>query len=99
MVDCLTLWVSNLMLKCANSADVMKACPELIQALKEAACPVILVSNEVGCGIVPENSLARQFRDLVGMVNQKIAAAAHRVVWMTAGIPVIIKPGRDYLRG
>jgi adenosylcobinamide kinase/adenosylcobinamide-phosphate guanylyltransferase len=53
---------------------------------------VVLVSNEVGAGIVPENKLARQFRDLAGTANQAVAAAADRVVWVVAGIPVTIKP-------
>ncbi|MBW2099918.1 MAG: bifunctional adenosylcobinamide kinase/adenosylcobinamide-phosphate guanylyltransferase, partial [Deltaproteobacteria bacterium] len=54
-------------------------------------CPVVLVSNEVGTGIVPENKLARGFRDAAGFVNQRVAACADRVIWMVAGIPVPIK--------
>ncbi len=64
---------------------------KLVLALKDAKCPIILVSNEVGTGIVPENKLARQFRDLTGFTNQKIAECADRVIWMVAGIPVSIK--------
>jgi len=63
----------------------------LIRTLAQASCPVVLVSNEVGAGIVPENKLARQFRDLAGTANQAVAAAANRVVWVVAGIPVTIK--------
>ena len=78
LVDCLTLWVSNLMMENADpdaSTDLLAAqtCL-LIESLRSAACPVILVTNEVGAGIVPDNPLARQFRDAVGQVNQRIAA-------------------------
>jgi adenosylcobinamide kinase/adenosylcobinamide-phosphate guanylyltransferase len=59
--------------------------------MQTAQCPVILVSNEVGTGIVPENQLARQFRDIMGLANQRVAACAHGVIWMVAGIPVTIK--------
>jgi adenosylcobinamide kinase / adenosylcobinamide-phosphate guanylyltransferase len=59
--------------------------------LNQTACPVVLVSNEVGTGIVPENRLARLFRDAAGMANQRVAQSADRVVWMVAGIPVHIK--------
>jgi len=63
----------------------------LTESLRAAECPVILVTNEVGNGIVPDNPLARSFRDAVGRVNQQIAACADQVIWMVAGIPVIIK--------
>jgi adenosylcobinamide kinase/adenosylcobinamide-phosphate guanylyltransferase len=63
----------------------------LTQSLKKAQCPVILVSNEVGTGIVPDNKLARLFRDTAGFVNQNVAEYADRVIWMVAGIPVNIK--------
>ncbi|MCX5880941.1 MAG: bifunctional adenosylcobinamide kinase/adenosylcobinamide-phosphate guanylyltransferase, partial [Deltaproteobacteria bacterium] len=95
LVDCLTLWVSNLMMENADpdaSKDLLAAqtCL-LIEILHAAACPVILVTNEVGAGIVPDNPLARQYRDAVGQVNQRIAACADQVIWMVAGIPVKIK--------
>ena len=63
----------------------------LTRAVASAACPVILVSNEVGTGIVPENNLARLYRDLVGSTNQAVAECADQVVWIVAGIPVTIK--------
>jgi len=91
LVDCLTLWVSNLLLAAADSPDVSSACRELVETISVASCPVILVSNEVGAGIVPENKLARRFRDMTGHVNQQVASAADRVVWMVAGIPVAVK--------
>jgi len=91
LVDCLTLWISNLMLDIEDDQIISKRIAELVQSLNSAACPVVLVSNEVGAGIVPENLLARRFRDFVGEANQAVAARADRVVWMVAGIPVIIK--------
>src|SRR5512143_2325958 len=64
LVDCLTLWVSNLLLDVQDPAQAADRIPELVNAVRAAPCPVILVSNEVGSGIVPENQLARRFRDL-----------------------------------
>lgn len=92
LVDCLTLWISNLLLETGAPAAVEARIPHLIRALAQAPCPVVLVANEVGAGIVPENKLARQFRDLAGTANQAVAAAANQVVWVVAGIPVTIKP-------
>ncbi|MCK5835950.1 MAG: bifunctional adenosylcobinamide kinase/adenosylcobinamide-phosphate guanylyltransferase [Desulfobacula sp.] len=92
LVDCLTLWTSNLLFREYDEARIMEATQLLIAALEGSSCPVFLVSNEVGYGIVPENALARQFRDFAGLVNQKIAAAADRVVMTVAGIDLQIKP-------
>jgi adenosylcobinamide kinase/adenosylcobinamide-phosphate guanylyltransferase len=92
LVDCLTLWISNMLLETGAPAAVEPRIPHLIRTLAQAPCPVVLVSNEVGAGIVPENTLARQFRDLAGTANQAVSAAANRVVWVVAGIPVTIKP-------
>ncbi len=86
VVDCLTLWVSNLML-----ADREIPGAELIAAARAVSATVIFVSNEVGCGIVPENALARRFRDLAGALNQQVAAAADEVYWMAFGIPLKVK--------
>lgn len=91
IVDCLTLWISNLMARHQEDARVMEHARDLAEALDAAACPVFLVSNEVGAGIVPENPMARRFRDLAGFVNQHMAARAKRVTWMVAGIPVRVK--------
>jgi len=91
LVDCLTLWISNLIMKCQDPAIVETHINSLKKTIAKAHCPVILVSNEVGTGIVPQNKLARLFRDLVGFVNQTAAECADRVVWMVAGIPVTIK--------
>jgi len=89
LIDCLTLWITNLLL--ANIDNIEKSAEELIQAISNVPCPVLIVSNEVGMGIVPENKLARTFRDIAGIVNQKIAAYADKVINTVAGIPVTIK--------
>ena len=94
LVDCLTLWVSNLLFRETDEAGIMAAVDLLVGALNRSTCPVILVSNEVGYGIVPENSLARQFRDMAGLVNQRVARAVDEVVVSMAGIPVRIKPNQ-----
>lgn len=92
LVDCLTLWVSNLLL--ADRA-VEPAVAELLAALAAARGPVILVANEVGLGIVPDNALARRFRDAAGWVNQAVAAAADEVQFLAAGLPLTLKPAAD----
>jgi len=88
LVDCLTLWLSNLM-----EADraIDSETDSLISRLSGLSCPVVLVSSEVGQGIVPANPLARRFRDQSGMLNQAIAATADRVFFVTAGIPAQLK--------
>jgi adenosylcobinamide kinase/adenosylcobinamide-phosphate guanylyltransferase len=91
LADCLTLWTTNILLDPAEADRAETHFAKLTGALSGGGCPVILVSNEVGCGIVPENALARRFRDLVGFANQRVAAAADRVVWCVSGIPVPIK--------
>jgi adenosylcobinamide kinase / adenosylcobinamide-phosphate guanylyltransferase len=88
LVDCLTLWLSNALLA---RADVDAEIERLEAALGQAAAPLVLVANEVGFGIVPENVLGRRFRDLQGLLNQRIAARADRVVLVVAGLPLIIK--------
>jgi adenosylcobinamide kinase/adenosylcobinamide-phosphate guanylyltransferase len=88
LVDCLTLWLSNLLLA---DADVDAETGRLEAALGHVPAPVVLVSNEVGFGIVPDNALARRFRDLQGRLNQRIASRADRVVLMVAGLPLIVK--------
>jgi adenosylcobinamide kinase/adenosylcobinamide-phosphate guanylyltransferase len=91
LVDCLTLWINNLLMENENAPDVEDQISRLVQAVQSADGPVIMVSNEVGTGIVPENQLARVYRDLVGSVNQAVARHVDRVVWVVAGIPVDIK--------
>lgn len=89
LIDCLTLWLTNLMLGDHDRAAAESA---LLQELRLVRGPVILVSNEVGLGIVPDNSLARAFRDAQGRLNQSVAACADRVEFMAAGLPLVLKP-------
>lgn len=91
MIDCLTLWLSNRMLA---GADLEVEVARLEAALDGRRAPVVLVSNEVGSGIVPDNELARRFRDMQGRLNQRMAARADRVVLMVAGLPVMVKEAR-----
>lgn len=91
LVDCLTLWINNLILNDDKPENIDNHIQKLTLSIEKVECPVILVSNEVGTGIVPENKLARLFRDITGFANQKIAACVNRVIWMVAGIPVKIK--------
>lgn len=88
LVDCLTLWTSNLML---SDADMAAAADDLLAALAGAGGPVILVSNEVGLGIVPDNALARRFRDDVGRLHQRVAQFADTVVFVAAGLSLRLK--------
>jgi adenosylcobinamide kinase/adenosylcobinamide-phosphate guanylyltransferase len=88
LVDCLTLWLSNLL---HGAFDIEAQTGRLQEALAARAGPTVLVSNEVGLGIVPDNALARRFRDAQGILNQRLAAQAARVVMMVAGIPVAVK--------
>ncbi|MDY0039388.1 MAG: bifunctional adenosylcobinamide kinase/adenosylcobinamide-phosphate guanylyltransferase [Desulforhabdus sp.] len=89
LVDCITLWLSNLLL--AESSDPEPAVDGLINFLGAADYPLVIVSNEVGAGIVPENNLARRFRDLAGRTNQRMAAICRTVTLIVAGLPVRLK--------
>ncbi len=91
VVDCLTLWISNLLIKYDDEDKVLESINLLMEALQSTDSSVIMVTNEVGMGIVPENRLARIFRDIVGFANQRAAQCAEQVVWMVSGIPVMIK--------
>jgi adenosylcobinamide kinase/adenosylcobinamide-phosphate guanylyltransferase len=90
LVDCLTLWLSNVMLA---GRDLDAATGGLIAALPALAGPVVFVSNEVGLGIVPENALARRFRDAAGRLNQAVGAACQQVMLVAAGLPLVLKQG------
>ena len=90
LVDCLTLWFSNLLIGYDGKYAENKV-EELVTILPRLDFHVVLVTNEVGWGIVPDNALARQFRDLAGWANQRIAAIADEVVLTVAGIPMIVK--------
>ena len=88
LVDCLTLWLTNILLA---GRPVDRAIAELVNALALIPGPCVMVSNEVGLGIVPENALARAFRDHAGRLHQQVAAHADRVVFMVAGLPMVVK--------
>ncbi len=99
LFDCLTLFITNIMLapeyqaleKLVLRQIVLDCVDNLIQAATKAACPVIVVSNETGQGIVPDNALSREFRDLVGIANSRMAAAAKEAWFVMCGIPVALK--------
>ena len=92
LIDCLTLWLSNLL---EHEKDIEQETNALITALDQADGPVIMVSNEVGLSIVPENALARRFRDEQGKLNQALAKVATNVVFIAAGLPLILKQPED----
>ncbi|GAK70860.1 adenosylcobinamide kinase/adenosylcobinamide phosphate guanylyltransferase [Agrobacterium rubi TR3 = NBRC 13261] len=89
LVDCLTLWVTNLMME--EARDVEVAFAPLVQHAAVARAKIVFVSNEVGLGIVPENRMAREFRDHAGRLHQKIAAVAAEVYFVAAGLPLKMK--------
>lgn len=88
LADCLTVWLSNLM---EAERDIDAEGDALVAALARVTGPVVLVSNEVGLGIVPDNALARRYADALGILNQKVAAACDRVILMAAGLPLVLK--------
>ena len=92
LVDCLTLWLTNRMLA---DADLDQEVGDLAKALGDAEGSIVLVSNEVGAGIVPNNQMARRFRDHAGQMNQQIAAEADSVILVTAGLPQILKSSEE----
>jgi adenosylcobinamide kinase/adenosylcobinamide-phosphate guanylyltransferase len=89
LVDCLTLWLSNVLMA---GRDPNRDTSLLLKAVREAAGPLILVSNEVGQGIVPATALGRTFRDEQGRLNQRMAEACDAVVFVAAGCPILLKP-------
>ncbi|CAH1659101.1 Bifunctional adenosylcobalamin biosynthesis protein CobP [Hyphomicrobiales bacterium] len=88
LIDCLTLWLTNVMLA---EYDVSGECDRLVTRLEANDRPLVIVSNEVGLGIVPDNALARAFRDQAGLINQRVAAIADEVVMVAAGLPLKLK--------
>jgi len=99
LVECLTLWLTNLLLggpgqPALEDADILARVDALADAAQRAPARVLVVSNEVGCGIMPANALARRFADLLGEANQRLAAAGSEVYGCMAGIPLRLKPPR-----
>jgi adenosylcobinamide kinase/adenosylcobinamide-phosphate guanylyltransferase len=91
VIDCVTLWLSNLLLRGDSPESILNQINALAREVQSAGTNLIMVTNEVGSGIVPVNDLARRFRDLVGFGNQRLAKVCHRVVLMVAGLPLVIK--------
>jgi len=94
LLDCVTVWLGNVLVKEGENA-VQKRCREVLVALKRAKCPVIIVSNEVGMGIVPDTKSGRMFRDFAGRFNAKLAEIADVVVFVVAGLPIKLKGDID----
>jgi len=94
VLDCVTLWIANLLAADPTDGDVERAIDTLAACVAVHAVPVIVVSNEVGSGIIPFDPATRRFRDVLGLANQRLAAAVESVVLMVAGLPVAVKPPR-----
>lgn len=95
VMDCLTLWISNMMMKDMKRASILEKLNAFIEECSRTHCTVILITNEVGAGIVPDNELSRNFRDIAGEANQMVASRFDQVVHMVSGIPVTIKSTSD----
>lgn len=91
IIDCLGLLVTNLLLEKRSDAQIISALQRIIQCISRHTATALVVSNDVGSGIIPDNLLGRRFRDLLGTANQMFARKADQVVWMQAGVPVKIK--------
>jgi len=91
LLDCMTLWLSNLLMKGRIDSTVMNEIDTLIESIIHSQTSLIIVSNEVGMGIVPADPLSRRFRDLSGMANQKIAEVVDTAIFMVSGIPIFLK--------
>jgi adenosylcobinamide kinase / adenosylcobinamide-phosphate guanylyltransferase len=91
LVDCLTLWISNLLLQEKSDEEIQGQVLALAEKVRLARIPVIMVANEVGMGVVPEYELGRRFRDLAGWTNQRLADICGQVIFMAAGLPMILK--------
>jgi adenosylcobinamide kinase/adenosylcobinamide-phosphate guanylyltransferase len=91
LIDCLTVWMGNLMHKHGDDAESFQETSDLMDVLAQVPCDIILVSNEVGMGIVPDNQASRLYRDMAGRMNQEIAAIADSVILTVAGLPMELK--------
>ena len=90
LIDCLTVWLSNVLLE-KGDEGIDRYQDDFLETLSAREQTVVVVSNEVGMGVVPESPLGRKFRDLSGQINQKIAAMADKVIFLTAGLPMVLK--------
>lgn len=90
LIDCLTVWLNNVLFK-EGEKSFRRRRDELLEAIRRSPRRLVIVSNEVGLGIVPDNALARQFRDLAGWLNQDVARAVDTVVFVAAGLPLVLK--------
>ena len=91
LLDCITLWLSNLLMKGNDDLKIQDGINSFTEMMRQTPTSLIVVSNEVGMGIVPADLLSRRFRDLSGMANQRIAQAAETVIFMVSGIPIFLK--------
>jgi len=98
LLDCVTLWISNLMMAGWSEEKILEEADRLLRICRRTECSLILVGNEVGMGIVPDNPSARNFRDLSGLIQQKIAGEADEVYFMVSGLPVKIKGAEGIVR-
>lgn len=97
IIDCLTLWVSNLILRGDTEADIVDSTHKTIAGISVRSAPTIVISNEVGLGIIPDNTLARQYRNVIGRVNQQFAASAQRTLFLVAGKALELHNPQDLL--
>jgi len=95
LLDCITLWLTNLLGQDMSDANILERVDELCTVLQQTPIHIIMVTNETGWSIVPENPLARRFRDLAGFANQRLARAAEAVILTVAGLPLVIKEPRS----
>ena len=91
LIDCLTVWLGNWMHQDPKLTEAHPAVNDFMEAIQSLTVPLVIVSNEVGMGIIPENAMARQFRDVAGRVNQQVAQHATDVVLLVSGLPMTIK--------
>jgi len=91
IIDCITLFLTNLMMAELSDEDILSKIQKTVDTAKEANFPVIIVSNEIGLGLVPANEMGRRFRDLSGFANQTIAKNAEEVYFMVSGLPLKVK--------
>ncbi|MEI6757810.1 MAG: bifunctional adenosylcobinamide kinase/adenosylcobinamide-phosphate guanylyltransferase [Chlorobium sp.] len=91
LLDCLTVWTGNLMHHLESDGEIDRRIEHFLEALVDPPCDIILVSNEVGMGIVPENAMARRFRDIAGIVNQRVASMATEAWLLCSGLPLKLK--------